>query len=175
MSVARIPIGERFWSKVDKASESTDACWLWTGTKNSKGYGVTHVYEGHVVVQVYAHRLVHALLGALVPAAVCVLHRCDTPLCVRPDHHFFGSRADNNADRDRKGRTYRGPRPPGSNRAHGEGIGGARLTAAIVAQIHERVARGESRADVARSIGVCWQTVDNVVARRTWRHVQAAA
>jgi hypothetical protein len=40
-----------------------------------------------------------------IPAGKIVLHRCDNPKCCRPDHLQIGTIADNNHDRDAKGRT----------------------------------------------------------------------
>ena len=85
------PVWDRFWDKVKK----TDSCWLWTGAVNSSGYGNFKV-DGIVCL---AHRFV---MDA--PNDVCVLHHCDTPLCVNPDHLYFGDRKQNAVDRDVRGR-----------------------------------------------------------------------
>lgn len=86
---------DRFWAKVNK----TDECWLWTGGK-AKGYGTFGVGRRMVL----AHRFVLQLVGVSVPQSATVCHRCDTPLCVRPDHLFVGSRKDNSQDAKSKGR-----------------------------------------------------------------------
>ena len=86
---------ERFWSKVDK----TDECWNYTGCKNPKGYGEFR-YQG---TKRYAHRVAFHLEHGRWPDD-CLLHKCDNPRCVRPDHMFEGSRGDNNRDMWNKGR-----------------------------------------------------------------------
>lgn len=92
---------DRFWSKVHK----TDTCWLWTGSTNEDGYGRFNLYclVGHNLL-VQAHRFAYALLVAPILPGWDVLHRCDTPACVNPDHLFLGLHTDNMKDMWAKGR-----------------------------------------------------------------------
>jgi hypothetical protein len=87
--------GGRFWSKVTKG----DGCWLWTGS-TTRGYGTFSLGGGPK----YAHRISYELALGAVPDGMGVLHRCDTPLCVRPEHLFVGTRGDNARDAASKGR-----------------------------------------------------------------------
>lgn len=91
-------IETRFWSHVHK----TPTCWVWTGTTNKsrRGYGIM-VHGG---VRVQAHRLAHTLLVGPIPEGMFVCHHCDNPPCVRPDHLFLGTQADNIHDMMQKGR-----------------------------------------------------------------------
>lgn len=70
------PPATRFWSKVDFSNP--DGCWLWTGARRHT-YGETWL-DG---TKQYAHRVAYMLVHGGMPQAM-VLHRCDTPLCVRP-------------------------------------------------------------------------------------------
>ena len=85
-----------FLSRVNK----TNACWLWNGASVEHGYGRLRLF-GKLV---YAHRLSWELYRGPIPTNMCVLHRCDTRLCVNPEHLFLGTRIDNNHDRTTKGR-----------------------------------------------------------------------
>jgi hypothetical protein len=87
---------EHFWAKVHK----TDTCWLWTGLVDEDGYG-RFKRDG---TDFRAHRFAYKLTYGTSPAGHYVCHHCDTPLCVRPDHLFLGTAADNLADCIRKGR-----------------------------------------------------------------------
>ena len=86
---------EKFYQKVNK----TDTCWLWTGGQ-AGGYGVTSIGSKTY----FAHRASVILHGGTIPPKMCVCHKCDVPLCVRPDHLFIGTHKENTHDAIRKGR-----------------------------------------------------------------------
>lgn len=77
-----------------------DACWLWRGALNRHGYGRA-VIDGVVWL---AHRYAYLLDTGKSPGDLKVCHRCDTPACIRPQHLFLGTQADNVSDMIRKGR-----------------------------------------------------------------------
>jgi hypothetical protein len=75
-------------------------CWLWTGAKNNKGYGL--IWTGHRAFG-YVHRFSYAeFVGPI--GKLFVLHSCDKPLCFNPKHLFLGTQKDNLADMTKKGR-----------------------------------------------------------------------
>lgn len=86
---------ERFWERVYK----TDNCWFWLAGRDKLGYGTFSDKKHHK-----AHRYSYELKFGPIPSEQCVLHKCDTPECVNPDHLFIGDRGDNIRDRDSKGR-----------------------------------------------------------------------
>jgi hypothetical protein len=96
------PALERFWEKVDKTPGygPWGDCWEWTASCRPI-YGVFH-YEGS---DQSAHRVSWQLAYGVIPDNLWVLHRCDNPLCIRPNHLFLGTHADNMQDRQNKGRT----------------------------------------------------------------------
>lgn len=123
----------RFWSNVAIAP----GCWLWKG-RTQKGYGYFEV-RGRAM---RAHRFSYELHFGDVPPGLGVLHTCDTPGCVRPDHLYAGTQLDNARDRDTRGR---GAPPPLSR------LG---LTRADVQRARAMWRAGHLARDVAKHFGV---------------------
>lgn len=94
----------RFWRRVVKS----EGCWEWTGGHTSFGHGVIRI-GGKYGPLIYVHRLSYELAYGDVGAGLVVAHHCDNPPCVRPDHLFACTQAENLADMRRKGR---GSKPP---------------------------------------------------------------
>jgi len=144
---------ERFWEKVTK----TPSCWLWTGGKTQDGYGQMN-RDG---LNVRANRISWELHNGPIPDGQFVLHCCDNPSCVRPDHLFLGDDAINMADRNAKNR-----------QARGERSGGAKLTASVVQEIRSEHATGTtSYRKLASKHKVGRSTIQAIIERHSWGHV----
>jgi hypothetical protein len=62
-------------------------CWLWTGTRTSRGYGSITVAG-----KLYrAHRLAYRLWAGPIPRGHWVLRRCHNALCCNPQHLYLGA------------------------------------------------------------------------------------
>jgi HNH endonuclease len=95
--VAARSTADRFHEKYEPITES--GCWIWLGAE-TKGYGTIK----HNGATVSAHRVSYLLHRGPIPNGLWVLHRCDTPLCVNPEHLFLGTPLDNERDKISKGR-----------------------------------------------------------------------
>jgi hypothetical protein len=95
---------QRFWSHVDASGD----CWLWTASVWREGYGrlATPSVNGCKGTIITAHRYSAMLHFGMFDTRLHVLHRCDTPRCVRPDHLFLGDRSDNMRDMVAKDRHF---------------------------------------------------------------------
>jgi hypothetical protein len=86
-----------------KVNEDT-GCWEWTASCARGGYGqfTTSVKDGRTWYR--AHRFSYTAHKGEIPEGMVVMHGCDNPCCVNPEHLSVGTHADNIRDRDVKGR-----------------------------------------------------------------------
>lgn len=89
---------EKFWPKVNKS----DGCWNWNGFIYRNGYG----QASHRNKKILAHRASWMVNNGPIPKGMFVLHHCDNPSCVNPDHLFLGTHQDNMRDQKAKGRHF---------------------------------------------------------------------
>ena len=146
---------ERFWSRVNK----TDTCWMWFADADRDGYGRFWYQERNHL----AHRLSYLWLKG--PINEYVLHTCDNPRCVNPEHLYDGTAQNNIDDAYIRGR----------KNDRGSNNGWSKLTEADVIQIrslYERRKRGGmSQAKLAKTFGVNQAHVSDIVNRVVWKHV----
>lgn len=145
----------RFWKMVDRSGD----CWEWQGAK-LKGYGQLTMGNRRWL----AHRLAWIFTNGEIPDALWVLHKCDNPPCVRPDHLFLGTQFDNMADAASKGRM------PGPGLC-GENVATAKLTEQDVREIRALHESGMPQRAIARRFRVTRQNVRCIVRRITWKEV----
>ncbi len=147
----------RFTDKVD--IKNKDDCWNWLGGKSSDGYG-NFRFEGKIVgSHVVAYKLHHNVNDL---KGLHVLHTCDNPSCVNPEHLFLGTASDNAIDKVSKGR---------HNDHKGELHPMVKLTEQLVIYIREQFKRGKSQAAIAREVKVTRNNIHHIVHRRSWTHI----
>jgi len=165
-------ISARFWGKVRKTK---DACWIWAASKRSKGYGAfVWTDPGGRIVQGRAHRFAWQLARGPIPEDMCVLHHCDVPACVRVDHLYLGTRADNNADMIAKGRKRNGGTRTPSEQCHyerGEQHHAAKLRSSTVQSLRADRVRGLSYSALGRKYGIVASSAYKIATRKQWTHV----
>ncbi len=153
-------IAARFCGYVSKSDGCCEwpAYRLWTGYGRFKSGGLQH----------RAHRFAWVLTHGEPPPGMLVCHRCDNPACVRPDHLFLGTHADNARDMVSKGRA-----PKGSGRVGSQCVT-SKLTEAIVLQARVEHAQGITYQELAEKYGVARDTIRDAVRGFTWKHVTAS-
>jgi hypothetical protein len=159
---------ERFWSKVDKSlgHGPKGNCWIWTAGKSSRdprrAYGVMR-YDGRIW---QTHRLSFFLTFG--PITRWILHKCDNPLCVRPDHLYEGDAFNNAQDRWSRGRGNASLSQSRHPRARGSKHSQTHLTEAKVRNIRAALAMGVPALRLARIYGVTDVAIGCIKRRKTW-------
>lgn len=147
----RLSKEERFWKSVKK----TDGCWLWTASLDKDGYGAFRA-EHDGVMYTRAHRYSYGLHKGKVPTLLNVCHTCDVRACVKPDHLFLGTMAENMDDKMAKGR----------HRV----INGENHYKAVLTEEQARAILLDPRphSQIANAYGVARTTISSLKARYSW-------
>jgi len=156
-----------FWSKVDKKSDNE--CWLWLGTINTHGlpYGrMASQYwkKGKILKAATVSWVVH--YGEIPEHysyhGICVLHKCDNPVCVNPKHLFLGTHADNMNDMVKKGRSacVTGIKNPS-----------AKLNDKKVIEIRKHLKNKIPLRRIAKMYGVGGTTILRIKQNTHWKHI----
>lgn len=129
-------------------------CWTWLRSTKKSGHA-TMTVGGRTVL---AYRVAYEVWVGRIPPGAWVLHKCDNPRCIRPDHLELGDQAKNMADCSARGRTARG-----SNN------GAAKLAPGAALEIRTLLSRGWSQAAAARVFDVSPSTVGRIARGEAWR------
>src|SRR3990167_2885059 len=143
---------ERFWMKIKK----TGPCCVWTARRDRDGYGEFQI-GGR---KCKAHRVAWFLTNGIIPNGLYVLHRCDNPPCINPDHLFLGTDMDNKADQKQKGR-----------QPLGERNGRAKLSADMVREMRRLYKSGKiSTRRLAMKFGITDSPTRRIISGKAWKH-----
>lgn len=136
-------------------------CWNWLGHLDRHGYGVLN-RSGKTL---RAHRFVYEAMVGPIPAGLSLMHSCDNPPCVNPNHLTPGTNAENVADCVQKERHNRG-----------EEMWSAKLTEAQVIEARLEFATGRyTQSELAAKYGLTSGPMSNLLYGDTWRHLPHAA
>lgn len=128
-----------------------NSCWEWIGPKHRQGY------DYHK--QMMAHRYSYQYYNGPFDQALHVLHKCDNPSCINPNHLFLGTHQDNMNDMYIKGRC---PHRNGINHHN------AKATPEIVRHIRKKEMTQRA---YAKLYGMCQRSVVEIQLRLTWPQV----
>lgn len=139
---------------IEQRSQRTKSgCWIWCMCTHQQGYGLA----GNINGSTRAHRISWTIFNGPIPVGLNVLHHCDVPACVNPDHLFLGTHQDNARDRTTKGRG-----------ARGKNHGNAKLNEQKVRAIR---ASPLPKRRLARKYGVDPALIRNIQQHKIWKHV----
>jgi len=146
-----IPIEDRIKNKFKV--DPNNNCWIWQGFKDKDGYGSIIINQK----MNKPHRVMWEIHNGPIPEGINVLHKCDNPPCVNPDHLFLGSQKDNIQDCIKKDRFVRG-----------EKNGRAKLTKNKVIKIYYD---NRKYAEIAKDFSVSKASVGSIKKGRNWAHL----
>lgn len=153
-----MPYGNRRKEITWKINEN--GCWICTSHKpNSSGYpGIRR--NG---LNLKVHRYMYEKYNGKIPKELHVLHKCDTPMCINPEHLFLGTNADNVADKMAKGRCK-----TGREEHHWK----SKLTQDDVIKIRTQLLH-LSNEEIANMFNVQKSAISKIRVGRTWNKIGA--
>lgn len=147
-----------FYSQV--TVPNNNGCMFWLGSKNKKGYGQINVNNKPML----SHRFSYMLHYGAFDNQLCVLHKCDMPSCVAPEHLFLGTKKDNMRDCANKGR-LKTPNYKGQNSSS------AKLLDCEIPIIRKKLKNGLSCKFLGEFYNVHPDTILSIKIGRTWSHI----
>lgn len=143
--------------RFSKHVTKTDSCWIWTGRKGRGGYGVFD-WKG---TSILAHRASYELYVGKIPDGLDILHSCDNPICVNPEHLRPGTHLDNMRDMYSKGRR---------KARFGENHHNAKLTWEQVYSIRCEYAKGDTTLKkLGAKYGVHAALIHRIIHESAWK------
>lgn len=143
---------DKIWARIDQTSD----CWPWTGAVDKNGYGLFRVNGKTARI---ARVFWELLNGRKLLTSEHILHTCDSPGCMRPDHFFVGTHAENMADMAQKGR---------ANKPAGSLNGRARFSEERVKAVRQDAFDGLTLTQLEAKYQAPRGTLQHIVSGRTW-------
>jgi hypothetical protein len=139
-----------------------DGCIIWQKALKSDGYGSLCIDQKRYT----AHRWVAQLIYGPPEKGQVVMHSCDKPACVNPDHLRYGTQQENIADMRSKGRGFV---PINKGDTHTQ----AKLSESKVREIRYLLDSGLFlQREIASRFGVNQSVISAIHNKRTWSHVK---
>lgn len=132
-------------------------CWLWTASLTRGGYGQFKSFPGYRAGR--AHIVSYVIHKGDIPEGMCVLHSCDNPKCVNPEHLWLGTLKDNSQDMMRKSRHV-------PVRLKGVSNPNVKLTEE---QVNEIRSDNRTATSVSKDYGVSEWTIRRIRAGSSWK------
>jgi len=137
--------------------EPNSGCWLWSSYCGSTGYGRFSSNNK----MFWSHRVSWEIHKGKIPKGLCVLHKCDIPSCINPDHLFLGTQAENVKDCVKKGRHKFGL-------MRGENQVNSKLTEKDILEIRKS---SLTQTEIAKIYKIKQATVSGIKLRKSWKHI----
>lgn len=130
---------------------TNDGCWEIKSSRTIHGYGRVRNSSNK---QEITSRMAYRVWVGPIPDGMLVLHSCDNPPCINPEHLRIGTHFENSMDRSYRGRT------------------GSRLSREDVIEIRRRLDNGETLVELGADYGVHFATISAIKTGITWKWLQ---
>jgi hypothetical protein len=157
----------RFWELVTKEGPLHPLhgrCWVWIRHPTKEWY-----INGYKRGNIRAHRLSWIIHFDEIKDNLLVLHKCDNPSCVNPEHLFLGTHKDNSKDMVSKGRgrgwfnSMGHPFKSNPELNRGENHPNCKLTNNQVLEIiNWKKGKGELQKEAAKRLGISLSHFQNI-------------
>lgn len=153
------PIKERILERIKKDDAG---CWIWQGSRFKDGYGAIGIRR---TGSKRAHRVSYEAFNGPITDGAWVLHRCDVPACVNPEHLFLGTPSDNTRDMLAKERRHI---------LRGESHPMVRFSERFVWGVRQLRKLGASISEIASMYGLSYFAIHQLCSGRTWRYIDGS-
>lgn len=140
--------------------EPNTGCWIWIGGSGHYGYGAFYFRPPRKME--FAHRVSYTLYRGEIPEGKHILHTCDNPFCVNPDHLFIGTPLDNMRDKMKKGRHVAWK---------SDECNLSKLTTSKVLEIKKLIKDGLNNRQIGNMFDVIPETIWHIRHGKTWKKV----
>lgn len=155
LKLTRLTTEERFWRKVKK--RQSHECWDWAGVCDTSGYGQIEINRKSIKT----HRFSWEIHFGKIPDEMCILHYCDNPKCVNPNHLWLGTKKDNSDDKVNKNRQTKG-----------EDVWCSKLTEDQVKEIRQLCCEKKlMKKEIAKMFNISNATISAIHTSKAWRHI----
>lgn len=168
----RLRIDNNFISRFESKFVKKSGCWIWEASLNNKGYGQFSIKRS---VNKLAHRISYQIYIGDIPKGLCVLHKCDNPKCVNPDHLFLGTKKDNMIDKENKNRGNHEKASKtmirkGHNRGEKQWM--CKLTNNDIIEIRKLHSKGLTHEEIASKYPVERRQIGKIINKESWKHLK---
>lgn len=154
MAEMKLTALDRFEKKLIK--DNLTGCWNWNAGYG-RGYGLFYMEGKHQG----AHRASYKLYKGPIANGLSVLHSCDNPNCVNPDHLFLGTHDDNMKDKVKKSR-----QPKGAN------VTGHKLLESQILEIRAKYCPYKyTIKKLAQEYGISRSNIHRIISYKLWKHL----
>jgi hypothetical protein len=147
----------------NRTTINENGCWIWNGPIFHDGYGNC----GGGYPDQRSHRASYILFKGVIPNKMWILHNCNMPLCINPEHLYLGDVKQNVKDCIEAGTFPRGPNPKKAR--NGTKNGRAIICSSIVNKIRKLYSNPYSYGQLSKLFNLSKRQTMRIVKGESWK------